>query len=315
MEFDERLTEAIKFYDVKLYDKALPIMRKFAKKDDPQALYYQGMMAFNGLGMKKDPDLAFDSFQRSAKELNLSAIYMCGICHQTGFGTPKNDQKAFEYFQTAAESNHIEAKIKCAQCYEVGQGVSKNDVKALKIYIELAKQEDAYSAFKIGMAFLDGKGVQKSAESAFQWLNKALSYGSIDAMNQFRRIGTKSKTDQRSTDMIVKIGEDFLNSDHPQDAIIYLEIGANENSVKAFGLLIKAYDQGIGVLTDAKKAFDYCLKAANLNDPFSMYQLGEKYELGRGVDSSFVLAAKWYEASSVAGYEPAKVALLGLRGY
>jgi len=115
--------------------------------------------------------------------------------------------------------------------------------------------------------------------------------------------------------MIVKIGEDFLATDHPQDALIYLEIGANEESIKAYELLIKAYDEGIGVLADAKKAFDYCLKAANLNDPRSMAQLAEKYELGRGVDSSFVLAARWYEKASLAGYEPAKTSLVGLRGY
>ncbi len=315
MENEERLSEAVKLYDVKQFDKALPLIKKLAKKNDPKANYYLGMMALNGLGMKKDIPFAYESFHKAALELDPSGIYMMGICYLNGFGVQKNDAKAFEYFQTAAERNLHEAKLKVAECYETGQGTSKNEPKALKIYAELAKNEDAFSAYRIGMAYLEGKGVTKSAESAFSWLNKALSYGSIDAMNRFRYIGTKSKTDARTTPMIYTIGEELLNSDHPKDAIIYLEIAANEGNLKAYQLLVKAYDQGIGVLRDAKKAFDYCLKASELGDAYSMFQLAEKYEQGLGVDSSFVKAATWYESSKNAGYEPARNALNTLRGY
>ena len=315
MEKDERLSEAIKLYDVKQFDKALPLIKKFAKKNDPAAHYYLGMMALYGNGVKKDPLSAYESFQKSAMELDMNGLYMCGVCHANGFGTTKDDKKAFEYYQTAAEAGHIEAKIKMAQAYEIGFGIPKSDAKALKIYVELAKAEDAFAAYKIGTAYLEGKGVQKSPENAFSWLNKALSWGSIDAMNQFRLIGTKSKTDARTTSMMVKIGEELLHSDHPQDAIIYLQIGSNEGDVLAYTLLIEAYDQGIGVATDLKKAFEFCTKAANLNDPESMYRLAVKYELGQGVDSSFIKAAKWYEQSATAGYEPAKTALFSMRGY
>ncbi len=315
MEKDERLSEAIKLFDVRQYDKALPLIRKLAKKNDPEANYYLGMMAMSGLGMKKDPSLAYESFQKAAMELDKNGTYMCGVCHANGIGTTKNDQKAFEYYQTASEQGSPAAKTKMAQAYELGLGVAKNEVKALKIYVELAKNEDAYAAFRIGLAYLEGRGVQKSAENAFSWLNKALSYGSIDAMNQFRLIGTKSKTDARTTSMMVKIGEELLNSDHPQDALIYLEIGSNEGNILAYTLLVKAYDEGLGVLPDSKKAFDYALKAANMGDGASMFKLAYKYECGQGVDSSFVSAAKWYEEAQKAGYEPATEALSSLRGY
>jgi len=315
METEERLIEAVKLYDVKQFDKALPLLKKMAKKNDPKANYYLGMMAFNGLGMKKDLDLAFESFNKSALELEPSGIHMMGICYLNGLGVQKNDAKAFEYFQTAAERNHHDALLKVAECYEIGIGVAKNEPKALKIYAELAKNEDAFSAYRIGMAYLEGKGVTKSAESAFTWLNKALSYGSIDAMNRFRFIGTKSKTDARSTQVMYTIGEELLQSDHPKDAMIYLEIAANEGHLIAYQLLVKAYDEGIGCLKDPKKAFDYCLKAAELGDALSMFRLAYKYEMGIGVDSSFIKAAKWYELSKNAGYPEASAALNSLRGY
>ncbi len=315
MENEERLSEAIKLYDVKQFDKALPVIRKLAKKNDPLANYYLGMMALNGLGMKKDIDIALDAFNKSALELEPAGIYMMGICHLNGWGVGKNEAKAFEYFQSAAERKYHEAYMKVAECYEIGLGVSKNETKALKIYAELAKNEDAFSAYKIGVAYLEGKGVPKSPESAFTWLNKALSYGSIDAMNRFRLIGTKSKTDARTTQMMFSIGEELLSSDHPNDAIIYLEIASNEGHLPAFQNLVKAYDQGIGVLKDAKKAFDYCLKAAELGDGYMAYRLAEKYEQGDGVDSSFVKAAKWYDISKNLHYEPAVLALNSLRGY
>ena len=315
MENEERLSEAVKLYDVKQFDKALPVLKKLAKKNDPLANYYIGMMALNGLGMKKDISLAYESFNKAAMELEPAAIYMMGICNLNGYQVPKNEQKAFEYFQSAAEKKHPEALLKVAECYEIGLGVPKNEAKALKIYAEMAKSEDAFAAYKIGVAYLEGKGVAKSPESAFSWLNKALSYGSIDAMNRFRLIGTKSKTDARTTQMMYSIGEELLSSDHPKDAIIYLEIASNEGHIGAYQLLVKAYDQGIGVLKDPKKAFDYCLKAAELGDGFLSYRLAEKYEQADGVDSSFVKAAKWYEISKKAGYEPAIQALNTLRGY
>lgn len=315
MENEERLSEAIKLYDVKQFDKALPVIRKLAKKNDPLANYYLGMMSLNGLGMKKDVDIAYDAFNKSALELEPASIYMMGICHLNGWGVSKNETKAFEYFQSAAERKYHEALLKVAECYEIGLGISKNETKALKIYAELAKNEDAFSAYKIGVAYLEGKGVPKSPESAFTWLNKALSYGSIDAMNRFRLIGTKSKTDARTTQMMFSIGEELLLSDHPKDAIIYLEIASNEGHLSAYQNLVKAYDQGIGVLKDAKKSFDYCLKAAELGDGYMAYRLAEKYEQGDGVDSSFVKAAKWYEIAKNLHHEPAVQALNSLRGY
>ncbi len=309
------LQEAIKRYDIKQYDQALPTIKRLVKKNDPIAHYYYGLMALSGLGMKKDETLAFQSFDKSAKELNPQAIYMCGICYQNGHGVEQNLAKAFEFFQTAHQHKVTDATLQVALCYEEGLGVEKNIPEAIKLYAQLARNEHAFAAYKIGMAYLEGRGVQKSPENAFSWLNKALSYGSIDAMNQFRLIGTKSKTDVRTTQMMATIGLDYLKTNHPHDALIYFQIAANEGDVSSLKQLKALYENGLGVNKDAKTAFDYCLKAANAQDVESMVELGRKYEMGSGVASSFVLAAEWYEKAAAKGYQPAIDTLRSLRGY
>ncbi|MDD3842163.1 MAG: tetratricopeptide repeat protein [Candidatus Izemoplasmatales bacterium] len=316
MDQESLIKEAVRMYEIRHYESALPIFRKFAKKGDRVALCYLGKMAFFGQGMKKDPSLAYDSFYKAAIELDIEAVYMVGRCLEEGYGIGQNLEKAFEYYSASSVRGSVEGQLKEALCYEEGVGVPQNEQKALTIFVELSKKfNHPYATFRIGMAYLNGQGVQKSPENAFSWLNKALLLGSTDAMNQFRLIGTKSKKDDRTLSNIETIGIDLFNGDRPKDAIIYLQIAANEGSIKALQLLEIAYHEGKGVPKASKTAFDYALKGAQANDPEAMFCLGKKYELGDGVPSSFTKAAFWYELASDKNLSEAKINLKGIRGY
>ncbi len=316
MESDKIWSDAHNLYEVRHFAEALPVVRKYAKKGNPEALRTLGKMAYFGQGMKKDPGLAYDCFYKAAIELDLEAVYFVGRCLEDGTGVPADPAKAFEYYTAASVRGSVDAQLREALCHEEGIGVPPNPQKALSLYVDLAKRVNhPYATFRIGMAYLEGQGVAKSPENAFSWLNRALTLGSVDAMNQFRLIGTKSKKDDRTASDLLAIGEDLFRGDRPKEAIPYLMIAANEGETKGLLLLEEAYRFGRGVPLAKDTAFSYAVKAAERKDPEGMFRLGQKYENGDGVPSSFPAAARWYAEAARLGHPAARIELQGIRGY
>lgn len=309
------LKQAINYFDVRQYEQAFSLFKKLEKKSDMTAIYYLGIMYYEGKGIKTDYKEAFRLFSKAAIELHTGSIYMLGLCHEEGKAIDLNLKQAFEYYQTALHQGSIEAELKIAYLYEEGKGVEKNPALSLQTYVELAKKDNAFAMYKIGMAYFLGKGVRKSIESAHSWLNKALLKGSVEAMNQFRFLGTKSSTDLRTSKDILRIGIDLFESERPTEALIYFETAAKENEPSSYRYLDKMYYEGLGVAQSYETSFDYIQKAVKANDIEAFLELGKRYELGLGTPSSFTKAAFWYEEASKKGNEAAKQELLGIRGY
>ena len=75
-----------------------------------------------------------------------------------------------------------------------------------------------------------------------------------------------------------------------------------------------AYLEGEGINQNYQKAFELTTRAANLGGMYSAYNLGEIYELGRGLAVNKALALDWYEKALELGYEGAKEKIDELRG-
>jgi hypothetical protein len=309
------LAEAKKAYDLRQYPSAFPKFAKAAKKGSINATYYLGLMHFHGQGTAKNEAEAFRLFGKAARELFPDAIYMMGKCLEEGRGSAIDLKQAYEYYVAAATQGNADAMISQAKFHEQGIHVIQDVSKAIQLYVELAKRENPYAMYKIGMAYFHGIGVKKSLESAYAWLNKALAKGSVDAMNHFRLLGTKSATDLRNTATLLEVGKELFESDSPESAIIYFDISAREGLVDAYQFLREAYEKGKGVLRSPQKAFQMTLSGAMNNDGDQMMRLAKKYESGDGVFSSFLKAAEWYEKAYRHGVMEAKEELLGLRGF
>jgi len=100
---------------------------------------------------------------------------------------------------------------------------------------------------------------------------------------------------------------DFSNEFNP-------EISYQARWLRCLERIAYAYLEGEGTKQDYHKAFEYTTKAANLGGMYSAYNLGEIYELGRGVAVNKALALDWYEKALELGYEGAKEKIDELRG-
>jgi len=315
LENSELEARALAKYDAKQYSEALSLYRKLSKMGSKVAWHHLGLMYFYGYGEKQNYERAYECFEKAAVELYPEAIYMMGYCYEEGLGVMKNLQKAYDYYVTAAHKDVADALLAEARFFEEGKIVQKSKARALEIYVELAKKDNPFAMYKIGLAYFDGDGVRKSLESAYSWFNKALSKGSIDAMNQFRLIGTKSVSDIRETKTLYTAAKEYYMSDNPEKSIIYFEITAREGITEGYRYLAEAYEKGKGVEKSSKKSYGYLLKAADAGDVTAMIMLGHRNENGDGVPSSYIKAGEWYEKAAKLGSEEAKSELFGLRGY
>ncbi|MDD4184101.1 MAG: hypothetical protein PHI01_01630 [Candidatus Izemoplasmatales bacterium] len=309
------IQSAIREYESRHYQTSYPLFRKLSKKNDKDALYYLGLHLFYGRGVPKNEAEAFKLFTKAAIELHAGAIMMLGLCHEEGQGVVKNLKQAYEYYVAASHQGNQDASLKLAEFYEKGIIVEQSFAKALEFYVDLAKRDNAYAMYQIGKAYFLGEGLKKNLESAYSWFNKALSKGSVDAMNYFRLIGTKSARDIRETKSLYSIAKDYYASDEPKNAIIYFEIAAREGISEAYRDLSEAYKVGRGVEMSPLKSFEYMLKGAESKDIPAMIALAKKYEAGDGVESSFIRAEKWYLEAAKNDSLEAKNELLSLRGY
>lgn len=66
------------------------------------------------------------------------------------------------------------------------------------------------------------------------------------------------------------------------------------------------YLEGFGTIQDYTKAYTYTLQAAQLGDEYSMYNLAEIFEIGRGVPRDSKKALEWYQKAVTHGVKEAE---------
>ena len=76
---------------------------------------------------------------------------------------------------------------------------------------------------------------------------------------------------------------------------------ADDGNSEAMFLLGSAYNEGIAVRRDSKKAFEWFKKSAEFGSPFGMTMAGYSYEKGKGIRKNYEEAFKWYAKAAEAG--------------
>jgi TPR repeat protein len=308
----ELFDKAKEAFLAKNYRDAFALLKRLAPSS-PEAAYYLGLMYYQGLNTAIDDNLAFLNFRLAWEGLHEEGIYMLGRMYEEGRGVDKNYEQAFKLYQAAHNSDN--AKLRIANFYEYSKFVEKSLTNAIKIYNELQKKDNAFAMYKIGSFYFNGDGLKKDLNNAYKWLNKALLAGSTEAMNHFRIIGTKSKNDIRTTQEVYQAGKALVDKGFIEEAWPYLEASASEKYLPAIITMHDVYKLGLGVEKDLYKAFQILKKYESYDEAQIYYLIGKIYEYGEGVDSSYVLAARYYELGALSSHEASIKALKEIRGY
>lgn len=106
----------------------------------PNAQHCLGCCYSEGLGVEKDPNLAFMYYKMSADQGYSMSQYTVAICLESGLGVQRDDELAFKYFSLAAEQGHSDAQYSVGCCLCLGQGCVKDESLGIKFYQMAAEQ-------------------------------------------------------------------------------------------------------------------------------------------------------------------------------
>jgi len=285
------------------YAKARELWQKAAAADSPTA---KGFCAEWGIGMAKDPKLAFAHFDKGAATGDLIAIRKLGRCYLHGYGCTADPAKGFALFQKVADAGDPlglydlgyaycdglgteknpkkavevweEALKSCplpvlplVDCYEQGLGCSKDQAHAIDLLTQGADAKNPQAIRELGGRYWNGTGVAKDVVKAHELWQRAGDLGDGQAL--------------------FWLGSDYFDGTGVEKSFakgeeLWLLAGALDRP-DALTTLADKYANGTGVKKDYGKANDYYQKGGDLGDSRGFRNLGVTYQIGLGVKKDF----------------------------
>ena len=242
---------------------------------------------------------------------------------------------SYSELEVLAYEGDTEAQVMLGRSLEYGtEDIKQNFNEALTWYQMASDSGSAEGTCALGYFYLNGAGVEKDLDKAQELFTDAMEHGSINAKVGLARVmlengdyemvseeesltsGTNDKdsqdkqADQKDTISEDKKESDDESSDESQDesgAIGLLKVAQQAGDLDGSYYLGYIYENGIGVIQDYKKAFDYYNRVAKssstaLNDRDAINQsniaLGLLYIKGNGVEADSKAALDYFTKAS-----------------
>uniref|UniRef100_A0A8C0UE13 LRP2-binding protein n=2 Tax=Cyanistes caeruleus TaxID=156563 RepID=A0A8C0UE13_CYACU len=275
------------YYEQGLYEKALKQFEKI-KDTDFQAMYQLGVMYYDGLGTKKDPEKGVEYMNKilnsdspEARHLKFAAAYNLGRAYYEGCGVKHSTEEAERLWLTAADDGNPKASIKAQSTLGMLYSMpSLRDLeKAFFWHSEACGNGNLESQGALGIMYLYGQGTHQNTKAALECLRKAAELGNIYAQGHLveyyytRKFYSKAAalakraTKNDEINMLAKISDC-----HPT----YVAKGA---AMAAF-YLARCFQLGRGTQKDQDASERYYSKACHL-DPAVASHLESAANLGR----------------------------------
>ncbi|XP_066404433.1 LRP2-binding protein [Molothrus aeneus] len=275
------------YYQQGLYKEALKQFEKI-KDTDFQAMYQLGVMYYDGLGTKKDPERGVEYMNKilnsdspEASHLKFAAAYNLGRAYYEGCGVKHSVEEAERLWLTAADNGNPKASVKAQSTLGMlySLPILKDMKKAFFWHSKACHNGNLESKGALGIMYLYGQGTCQNSQAALEWLRKATELGNIYAQGhlvEYYYTGkfyskaaalAKRATANDDINMLAK-----MTDCHPT----YLAKGA---AMAAF-YLARCLQLGRGTEKNKKAAEKYYSKACHL-DPVVASHLELAANLGR----------------------------------
>ncbi|PFX31095.1 Protein sel-1-like 1 [Stylophora pistillata] len=157
------------------------LFSELADQGHPFAQFALAHFYHNGIGMKKDLQMALELYEASAKKGVREANTMIGNLYTTGEIGKVDLTKAAKFFTNAAEKGDVPALMSLGAFYSQGTGVEKNFQKSFKCYKAAADQGHLTAQYNVGVNYFAGKGVENNMKKAAYYFDLAAQQGHVFA--------------------------------------------------------------------------------------------------------------------------------------
>ena len=236
------------------------------------------------------------AYYKAATQLgNIDSIYTLGCLIADGEGFAQNYTVAEPYISIAALQGIPDAQFRFAEMLDKGNGVIQNRDEAVVWYKKALENKDRRAYLPLAHRYLEGETVNRNENIAAQYFLEA----SNDEITEAIFILAKLYRDG------VGLKKDIAKAEH------YFRKAAEKNIAQAqyeYALILQEKNNH----TEAFKWLN--LAAVEREDgeeaaPEILYELGECYRLGNGVEQDRGTAFLYYHRAALAGYPKAKAAV------
>lgn len=123
--------------------------------------------------------------------------YRIGWINYNGLGVQKNIDEAFNYFKQSAEKGDNAGQLMLGQAYLCGEGTNIDDNKAIYWYEKASLSGNALAQYKLGIIYCYGEEngikIKKDVKYAMQLLKKAADAGIEEAKKELEEIQKKQR--------------------------------------------------------------------------------------------------------------------------
>ena len=271
------------------YPKALEELQK-TEDIDPRSQWVLSQMYKNGNGVAKDSGLYLKYLRSAADARHAGAEDELGDLYFNGsFGLKVDYKQAFYWYERSAASDYVVGQADLASMYASGLGVTKDEAMALKLFRKAAEKGNTFAQYRLGLIYELGIGVAKSQREACESYRSAGVGGHSQGLVQ---------TGYCYSQGIFGADNKAYNQAF---AVDWFRQAADKGNPIGQYELAHAYEFGIGLEKDEKKAVELYRKAANQNDSDAQRRLGICYDYAKGVKKDNYEAVKWYQKSADQG--------------
>lgn len=190
LQFGEQL------YENQKYVEAYNVFNSLSQSRNIKAMYYEGLMLLKGIGTNPDIVKGEQRLLEAANCHIIDAQYDLGCIYEKGlYGIPQDLDNSLYWYKIAADQGHtysimavkrltrVPSSEETLVLYNEGKELLKDGKysEAMKCFIEASKHEHTPSMREIASMYELGLGVKQSYNNTFEWLNKAIALGDIDA--------------------------------------------------------------------------------------------------------------------------------------
>mmetsp|Transcript_27845 Transcript_27845/g.36044 ORF Transcript_27845/g.36044 Transcript_27845/m.36044 type:complete len:876 (+) Transcript_27845:121-2748(+) len=185
-----------RFSPLEIKEEQKDWINMLAEKGDPNAMLQLGEGQLFGQGMEKNPQQAYQWFDKAAEQGVVKALARQGIMHWHGIGIEANMTIAKELLRRSCDLGDPEG------CYQLGYLLSwgaktgeANYTEAMSFFNKSAQSNFPDAIYFVGLMCYHGKGVPRNLTQAFEHIDKATRLGSQQGLNlkaimQYQGLGT-----------------------------------------------------------------------------------------------------------------------------
>ncbi len=257
-----------------------------------EAQFELGRLYFQGKGVPKNQQKAFELYSEAAWKGSASAQCCLGMMYEKGQWIPQNYQKAFEWYDRAAKLGHAAAQCNLGCLYKNGQGVLQDYKMAVDWISKSAEQGYADAQYQLGniaLTGLDSEEIRyvRNYKEACEWYRKAAEQGHAKAQYN---LACRYQTGQGV-------------SRDKQKAFEWLFKSAENGFVTAQTDLREMSFQDSWIAKNCQTAFQENKISAKSGNAMAQYNLGWMFFNGIGTYPNTAQAMQWLRRAAAQGHE------------